>query len=184
MYVEAFHKYAQLTREGSSHPHRSIVKANAKKNDAPTTRRKTSTPASVPIASSSRTSQPELEEIVAADNNSRVFAHTNSLALHPIYDNEFDVSFTLPTLASTLPILDPPTVGHEFCLRAFTFVEDIRRHNDDGDANPRARKRHTRHSPTSAPRQAEEEAKALYVFSVSDCSWRNIFSQQLIADTP
>ena len=120
---------------------------------------------------------------MAANNNSRVFAHTNSLALHPVYDNEFDVSFTLPTLASTLPILDPPNAGHEFCLRAFTFVEDIRRHSDDGVASPRARKRHTRHSPTSAPRQVEEEAKVLYVSSVSDSSWRNISSQQLIADT-
>lgn len=121
---------------------------------------------------------------MAANNNIRIFSHTNSLALHPHYENEADVSFTLPTLASTLPILDPPHAGHEFCLRAFTFVEDIGRHSDDGDANPRARKRHTRHSPTSAPRREEEEAKTLYVFSVSEPPWRSISSQQFITDPP
>ena len=57
------------------------------------------------------------------------------------------------------------------------------RSSDDGDANPRARKRHTRHSPTSAPRQEEGEAKILYVFSVGESPWRTTLSQRLIADT-
>lgn len=120
---------------------------------------------------------------MAANNSISVFSHTYSLALHPHYDNEVDVSFTLPTFASTLPILDPPHAGHEFCLRAFTFVEDIRRHSDDGDVNPRPSKRHTRHSPTSSPRQEQEEAKTLYVFSVSESFWRSISSQHVIADS-
>lgn len=108
------------------------------------------------------------------------YLHTPSLALNPSFESEGE-AFTLPGLTHTLPEFSDPDSTREFSLHAYSFVREFeptkRSRPDDGDANPRARKKaHLEVDAYSMSRniQAEPATTLLFVYNVS---WLFCFSE-------
>ncbi|OBT68800.1 hypothetical protein VE03_02121 [Pseudogymnoascus sp. 23342-1-I1] len=163
----------------SSHPHRSILTAKQKKEKEK--ERETETELSRPQVDWHSHSEGErsatLPPTPTPSNRSPppevscVFLHSPSLALNPSFEAEGE-AFSLPGLTHSLPEFSDPDSTREFSLHAFSFIRELetphQRRSDDGDANPRARKKaHLEVDTYSASRndQVEPATTLLFVYN-------------------
>ncbi|KFY11414.1 hypothetical protein V491_07218, partial [Pseudogymnoascus sp. VKM F-3775] len=163
----------------SSHPHRSILTAKQKvEKEKERERNKELAPPLVDWHSEGERSvtlppTPTPSNPTPPPEISCAFLHTPSLALNPSFESEGE-AFTLPGLTHTLPEFSDPDSTREFSLHAYSFVREFeptkRSRPDDGDANPRARKKahlEVDAYPMARNTQAEPATTLLFVYNLT-----------------
>jgi hypothetical protein len=166
--------------KGSSHPHRSLLVAKAKKKKESVERK---SPAKVdsdrqpnpPSAASSRVGS------VSSDGVQCLFLHSKSLSLDPLFGRDGD-AFTLPTVMHALPEFNDSDQVANFSLHAFSFLQESTatpEHSNpfDDDVNPRAKKKaHFADDvlDSSNSNQSKPATTALFIYEVIPCHSHNM----------
>lgn len=161
--------------KGSSHPHRSLLVAKAKKKKESVEGK---SPAKVdndrqpnpPSAASSRVGS------VSSDGVQCLFLHSKPLSLDPLFERDGD-AFTLPTVMHALPEFNDSVQVADFSLHALSFLQESTPTPDhsnpfDDDVNPRAKKKaHFADDvlDSSKSNQSKPATTALFIYEVIPC---------------
>lgn len=173
--------------KGSSHPHRSLLVAKAKK------RRESlegKSPAKVdnkhqpnpPSAALPRTGS------ASSDDVQCLFLHSKPLTLDPVFERDGD-AFTLPTVMHTLPEFNDSVQAADFSLHAFSFLQESTTtpkytNPFDDDVNPRAKKKvHLADGVlgSSNGNQSKPATTALFIYEVIP---RHLLNMKLFLTSP